>query len=201
MLEGRGLNRHHQENHTLSNLMLIYMTAFYLLFPSCHSDLGKPCSCWDQWWLLIYFNSPAYRLLLSRRSCGLLSIVFITVYDPLKSREKLTRLICSSMQGKGRLSSASSLKRGLGEPTWIRSRPAAQPWCPGKPYPRCPGSTSEDGGSFVRGYVCFCLRLPAAVEHKEMSRLEQERSRFGFGLLSSPIQLLSCICNSSKFLI
>lgn len=100
MLEAKGLNRHHQENHCLNNLTLIFLTVFYLHFSSCHSDLGKSCSCCDQWWFLIYFNSLAYRLLLSRRSGGLLSIVFITIYDPLNSKEKLTRLICTSMQGK-----------------------------------------------------------------------------------------------------
>lgn len=133
MLEGRGLNRHHQENHCLSSLALIYLTVFYLLFSSCHSVLGKSCSCWDQGWFLIYFNSPAYRFLLSRRSCGLLSIVFITIYNPLKSREKLTRLICSSTQGKDQPSSAGTLQRGLQDPIWIRSSPAVQPWCPDKP--------------------------------------------------------------------
>lgn len=99
-LEAKGLNRHHQENHCLNNLTLIFLTVFYLHFSSCHSDLGKSCSCCDQWWFLIYFNSLAYRLLHSRRSGGLLSIVFITIYDPLNSKEKLTRLICTSMQGK-----------------------------------------------------------------------------------------------------
>lgn len=133
VLEGRGLNRHHQENHRLSSLAFIYMSVFSFHFSSCHSDLGKSCSRWDQWWLLIYFNSPASRSPLSRRSCGLLSIVFITIYDPLKSREKLTRLICSSMQGKDKPSSASTLERRLGEPIWIRSSPVVPSWCPEKP--------------------------------------------------------------------
>lgn len=164
MLEGKELNRHHQENHCFNSLTLIYMAVFYLHFSSCHSDLGKSCPCCDQWWFLIFFNSPAYRLLLSRRSGGLLSIVFITICDPLKSRENLTRL-CTSMEGKDQPSSTSTLKRGLREPVWVMSNSAVQPWCPDKPqqwYPCFLCSTSEEGWQFCEGNcspwseVCTC---------------------------------------------
>lgn len=157
------------------------MTVFYVHFSSCHSDLGKSCSCWDQWRFLIYFNSPAYRLLLSRRPCVLLSVVFIAIHHPLKSRGKLTRFICSCMQGEDRPSSANSLKRGLGEAMWIRCRPTGQPWCPDQPQQRYPsflGSTCKDGSSFVRGCVHFSLGPLADVQQEEMPRLEQGKEPF-----------------------
>lgn len=171
------------------------MTVFYLHFSSCHSDLGKSCSCWDLWWFLIYFNSPAYRLLLSRRSCGLLSIVFIIIYDPLKSREKLTRIICSSMQGKDRPSSANTLKRGLGEPVWIMSKPcspALVSWQALAVTRVFLGSTSEGAGSFVRGYIHFSLRPLVDVEQEEMPRLEHGKKSFWLwpAVISHPVTFL-----------
>lgn len=113
----------------------------------------------------------------------LLSVVFIVIQHPLKNRGKLTRFICSSTQGKDRVSSANTLKRGLGEAMWIRCRPTGQP---------CVLTSFSSGtrvfwvvhvrgfcdSTFVRGCVHFSLGPLADVQQEEMPRLERGQESF-----------------------